>query len=96
MSAEKQLSEGQRRLMAVVEAMGRRPLDPVSAADLASEIGCTRDQAYRTLRSMESMGWAWNLKGSSLWRLGPRIIQLSDHYRIQAADECRKYLGAAA
>lgn len=78
-------------LLAVVAALGRRPLEPQTIASLSSHVGASRDQVFRALKNMEAADWAEQLQGG--WRLSPEVVRISERYRLALADACRNYLG---
>ena len=93
---EKYRSSSQQHLIQVVEALAERPLSTVGVDELAERLGCSRDQAYRTLRNLELADWAWQQEGTSAWRIAPRLTQLSERVRLAIADLHRAYLGDLA
>lgn len=95
MSADTDRSDPQQRIVAMVELLAERPFDVLGAGEAAARIGCTRDQARRTLVNLELAGWAWRVAGSGEWRLAPRVTQLSERLRLAIAELHRTYLGAS-
>jgi DNA-binding IclR family transcriptional regulator len=78
-------------LLAVVAALGRRPLEPQTIVSLSAHVGASRDQVFRALRNMEAADWAERLPSG--WRLSPEIVRISERYRLALADAGRNYLG---
>ena len=93
MSAEQYRSRGQQTVLAVIDVLAERPLAGVTTDELVERLGCSRDQAYRTARNLELAGWVWQPEGTAVWRIAPRVTQLSERVRLAIADLHRAYLG---
>ncbi|MCY3591633.1 MAG: hypothetical protein OXH32_08410 [Acidobacteria bacterium] len=85
------VSRASQVLLAVVAALGRRPLEPQTVVSLSSRTGSSRDRVFRALRNLEAAEWAEQLPGG--WRLSPEIVRISERYRLALADTHRRYLG---
>ncbi|MXZ36966.1 MAG: hypothetical protein F4Z19_01680 [Holophagales bacterium] len=85
------VSRASQVLLAVVAALGRRPLEPQTVVSLSSRTGNSRDRVFRALRNLEAAEWAEQLPGG--WRLSPEIVRISERYRLALADTHRRYLG---
>ena len=91
MTEERWRSDGQQRILRAIEVLADRPLVAIRPANLAGRIGCSHDQAYRTLRNLEDAGWACAVEGG--FRIGARATRLSEGVRAAFAAEIRAYLG---
>ncbi|MDE2640192.1 MAG: hypothetical protein OXI03_06375 [Chloroflexota bacterium] len=89
--AGRYVSGGQQTLIAVVEALAARPLNPPDLAQVAAAVGRSRDQTYRSLKNLDRGGWAEQTPGGG-WRLTPRVTQLAERFRLALADTYRLYL----
>ena len=82
----------QQTLLRVIEALGARPLEWQTRAELVG--ASTRDQTYRALRNLELAGWAE--QGDAGWRLTPKVVRLAERTRLAIAEIHRTYLEEGA
>ena len=83
----------QAQLVRVAERLALAPFKAHTPSALAADpaLDLTRDQAKRTLVTMEHFGWAERAHGG--WRLGPGAGRMSDSYRRATAERLDHYLG---
>ena len=84
--------ESQRTLATVVEALSELPLQGMTASALQTRTGVSRDRIYRTLATLETVGWAQR-SPSGAYRLAPRLTQIAERVRQALAEEFRAHLG---
>lgn len=80
--------------MKVVEYMAEDALTPKTRKELAEALGITPDAAWRTLWNLREAGWVEEASGG--YRLAPRIVQISDSFRLAVADTLGRYMPAPA
>ena len=94
MSAERYRSEPQQAVLAIYHALGERPLAGKTPGELESELGLSRDQAFRALQNLALSGDAEQLgERGAPWRLTRKATLLSEHVRVATADYLRTHLG---
>lgn len=83
-------SDSQQTLLAVLDVLGERPLEPLPLADLVDRIGAKRDQVFRAVKNLQIAGWVDQTPGG--WRLTPLATRWSERVRVVIADLHRTYL----
>ena len=94
MTEERWRSGSQQRILRAIEVLADRPFVAVRPSELAARLGCSADQASRTLRNLEDAGWA--RASPDGFRIGARATRLSEGVRAAFAAELRAYLGEGA
>ena len=91
-NAEQYRSDSQQTLLAVLDVLGQRPLEPLLVTALVDRVDAKRDQVFRALKNAELAGWAEQTPGGG-WRLTPLATRWSERVRLTIADLHRQYLG---
>ena len=89
--AEQYRSDSQQTLLATLDVLGERPLEPRPLTELVDRVGAKRDQVFRALQNAQIAGWAEQTPGGG-WRLASMVTRISERTRLAIADLHRAYL----
>lgn len=85
--------EAQQRLLFVQSALAGHEFDGVSMTAIAAAWGqrvgkdakSQKNNIFRDLQNLRLAGYAEQLPGSDLWRLGPKLVQIAQAHQTHAS-----------
>lgn len=91
MSAEREYTSGsQERGYRVLILLAGNEFNGLAPGELAKSLTTNPSNITRDLRVLRAVGLAEEIPGTGRWRLGPKIIQISNSFSAHMADVARR------